>query len=60
MVQTKIYGLRERLDPIKSELSDVIHSCVFELSTLGIFTTCEKLTISKLIAIAIETKIQLA
>jgi hypothetical protein len=30
MVQTKIYGLRERLDPIKSELSDVIHACVIE------------------------------
>ncbi len=30
MVQTKIYGLRERLDPIKSELSDVIHSCVID------------------------------
>lgn len=29
MVQTKIYGL-ERLDPIKSELSDVIHSCVMD------------------------------
>ncbi len=30
MVQTKIYGLRERLDPIKSELSDIIHSCVMD------------------------------
>jgi Tautomerase enzyme len=30
MVQTKIYGLREHLDPIKSKLSDVIHSCVVE------------------------------
>jgi hypothetical protein len=30
MVQTKIHGLRERLDPIKSELSDVIHSCVMD------------------------------
>ena len=30
MVQTKIYGLRERLDPIKSELSNVIHSCVMD------------------------------
>lgn len=30
MVQTKIYGLRERLDPIKSELSDVIHFCVMD------------------------------
>lgn len=30
MVQTKIYGLRERLDPIKSELSDIIHSCIID------------------------------
>lgn len=30
MVQTKIYGLRERLDPIKLELSDAIHSCVMD------------------------------
>jgi 5-carboxymethyl-2-hydroxymuconate isomerase len=30
MVQTKIYGLREHLDPIKVELSDVIHSCVVD------------------------------
>ncbi|KAF3889899.1 MULTISPECIES: tautomerase family protein [Nostocales] len=30
MVQTKIYGLRERLNPIKSQLSDIIHSCVMD------------------------------
>lgn len=30
MVQTKIYGLREYLDPIKAELSDVIHSCIVD------------------------------
>lgn len=30
MVQTKIYGLREHLDPIKVKLSDVIHSCVMD------------------------------
>jgi 5-carboxymethyl-2-hydroxymuconate isomerase len=30
MVQTKIYGLREHLDPIKTELSDIIHSCVID------------------------------
>jgi Tautomerase enzyme len=30
MVQTKIYGLREHLDPIKSKLSDIIHACVVE------------------------------
>ena len=30
MAQIKIYGIREQLDPIKSRLSDVIHSCVVE------------------------------
>src|SRR3974390_1614262 len=30
MSQVKIYGLRERLDPIKQKLSDAIHSCVVE------------------------------
>jgi Tautomerase enzyme len=30
MVQTKIYGLREHLDPIKAQLSDVIYSCVID------------------------------
>jgi hypothetical protein len=30
MVQTKVYGLRERLDPVKSQLSDIIHSCVMD------------------------------
>jgi phenylpyruvate tautomerase PptA (4-oxalocrotonate tautomerase family) len=30
MAQIKIYGLRSRLDPIKSELSDVIHGCVVD------------------------------
>jgi phenylpyruvate tautomerase PptA (4-oxalocrotonate tautomerase family) len=30
MAQVKIYGLREHLDPIKGQLSDVIHSCVIE------------------------------
>jgi hypothetical protein len=30
MVQTKIYGLREHLDPIKAELSDVIYTCVID------------------------------
>jgi phenylpyruvate tautomerase PptA (4-oxalocrotonate tautomerase family) len=28
--QIKIYGLREHLDPIKSQLSDTIHSCVVD------------------------------
>lgn len=30
MGQVKIYGVRERLDPIKPQLSDVIHSCVVD------------------------------
>lgn len=30
MAQIKIYGLRSRLDPIKRELSDVIHGCVVD------------------------------
>lgn len=27
MSQVKIYGIRERLNPIKQKLSDIIHSC---------------------------------
>jgi len=30
VAQIKIYGLREHLDPIKSRLSDAIHSCVVD------------------------------
>ena len=30
MAQIKIYGVKEQLDPIKSQLSDVIHSCVVD------------------------------
>lgn len=30
MAQVKIYGLKESLDPIKAQLSDVIHSCVVD------------------------------
>lgn len=30
MSQIKIYGLKESLDPIKAQLSDVIHSCVVD------------------------------
>ncbi|MEP0872567.1 tautomerase family protein [Trichocoleus desertorum AS-A10] len=30
MVQVKVYGLRSELDPIKPELSDVIHSCIVD------------------------------
>jgi 4-oxalocrotonate tautomerase family enzyme len=30
MAQIKVYGLREKLDPIKPRLSDVIHACVVE------------------------------
>lgn len=31
MAQVKIYGVKERLDPIKAALSDVIHECVVEV-----------------------------
>ena len=31
MSQIKIYGLKENLDLIKAELSDVIHSCVVDV-----------------------------
>ena len=30
MAQIKIYGIKEELNPIKSQLSDVIHSCVVD------------------------------
>ena len=30
MAQVKIYGRRERLGPIKGELSDVVHSCLVD------------------------------
>lgn len=30
MAQIKIYGIEEHLEPIKSTLSDVIHSCVVD------------------------------
>ena len=30
MSQIKIYGLKENLNPLKAELSDVIHSCVVD------------------------------
>lgn len=30
MAQVKVYGLRAALDPIKRQLSDVIHACVVE------------------------------
>ena len=30
MAQVKIYGLKEQLNPIKAQLSDVIHSCVVD------------------------------
>ncbi len=30
MSQIKIFGIREHLNPIKAELSEVIHSCVVE------------------------------
>jgi len=30
MAQVKIFGLRDKLDPIKQRLSEVIHSCVVD------------------------------
>ena len=30
MSQIKVYGLREHLDPVKTRLSEVIHSCVVD------------------------------
>ena len=30
MAQVKIYGVKEQLNPIKSQLSDVVHSCVVD------------------------------
>ena len=30
MSQIKVYGLKENLNPIKAQLSDVIHSCVVD------------------------------
>jgi hypothetical protein len=30
MAQVKVYGLRHHLDPIKKQLSDLIHGCVVE------------------------------
>lgn len=30
MAQVKVYGLKEQLNPIKAQLSDIIHKCVIE------------------------------
>ncbi len=30
MAQVKIYGIKEQLNPIKAQLSDVIHSCIVD------------------------------
>lgn len=30
MSQVKIYGVRSQLDPIKQQLSDLLHSCVVD------------------------------
>jgi phenylpyruvate tautomerase PptA (4-oxalocrotonate tautomerase family) len=30
MAQVKVFGVRDRLSPIKAQLSDVIHSCVMD------------------------------
>jgi phenylpyruvate tautomerase PptA (4-oxalocrotonate tautomerase family) len=34
MAQIKVFGLRSELDPIKSQLSDTIHTCVIEALAL--------------------------
>ena len=34
MSQVKIYGVKDRLDPVKAELSDAIHSCLIEALSL--------------------------
>jgi phenylpyruvate tautomerase PptA (4-oxalocrotonate tautomerase family) len=34
MAQIKVFGLRSELDPIKSQLSDSIHTCVIEALAL--------------------------
>jgi phenylpyruvate tautomerase PptA (4-oxalocrotonate tautomerase family) len=34
LAQIKIYGLRDRLNPIKSQMSDVIHACVMDVLQL--------------------------
>ncbi|BAY18501.1 hypothetical protein NIES2109_01730 [Nostoc sp. HK-01] len=31
MVQIKIYGLADKLNPIKSDLSNIIHTCLIEI-----------------------------
>ena len=36
MSQIKIYGLKQQLDPIKKQLSDVIHACVVEVLALPV------------------------
>ncbi len=36
MAQIKIYGLVEHLDPVKAQLSEVIHSCVVEVLDLPV------------------------
>ncbi len=34
MTQIKVYGLRPQLDPIKKQLSEIIHSCVVDALAL--------------------------
>jgi phenylpyruvate tautomerase PptA (4-oxalocrotonate tautomerase family) len=36
LAQIKIYGLRDRLNPIKSQMSDVIHACTVEALELPV------------------------
>ncbi|WP_414573850.1 tautomerase family protein [Nostoc sp. CCY 9925] len=35
MAQIKVYGLADKLNPIKTELSNIIHACVIEILQLS-------------------------
>ncbi|MBX9257064.1 tautomerase family protein [Desmonostoc muscorum CCALA 125] len=35
MAQIKVYGLADKLNPIKAELSNIIHTCVIEILQLS-------------------------
>ncbi|MDZ8186724.1 MAG: tautomerase family protein [Nostoc sp. ChiSLP02] len=35
MAQIKVYGLADKLNPIKTELSNIIHACVIEILQLN-------------------------
>jgi phenylpyruvate tautomerase PptA (4-oxalocrotonate tautomerase family) len=36
MSQIKIYGIREQLQPVRTQLSDVVHACVVEVLRLPV------------------------